>query len=292
MEQQKFLEEISVWQHPPQSGIAQTEEENKKFFMENQTDSLLQPHIKLTQHWMMRKQKMISGLLREIPFVAIMWNSESNRSCREKNHFLFRWNKSTLPEILIQHGMSCWWKYGWSLERGWRSWIVRYVDGNHKIYKNERETTRWVYVVRGRDRQENKRPPGLTNYGQTCGNTCPMHQKREEKQKWATERLKLDNGRRLRGIYFIDPDNEEFKRIMKNARRKLEVPMPVAMPCKTPMCQSSRKTCRNIGKTQDKIRLYFRSWRIYENPNGRSSSQIIMKITLQEKAWIHWIPTI
>ena len=85
---------------------------------------------------------------------------------------------------------------------------------------------------------------------------------------------KLDNARRLRGIYLIDPDDEEFKRIMKNARRKLEIPMPAAMPYKTPMCQSSRETCRSIGKHNTKIRLYFRSWRIYENPNGRSSSQM------------------
>ena len=56
--------------------------------------------------------------------------------------------------------------------------------------------------------------------------------KRNEKQKWAVEKPKLDNARRLRGIYFIDPDDGELKDIMKNAPRKLEVPMPAAMPCK------------------------------------------------------------
>ena len=35
--------------------------------------------------------------------------------------------------------------------------------------------------------------------------------KRKEKQKWAIEKPKLDNARRLYGIYFIDPDDEEFK---------------------------------------------------------------------------------
>ena len=34
--------------------------------------------------------------------------------------------------------------------------------------------------------------------------------KRKEKQKLAIEKPKLDNARRLRGIYFIDPDGEEF----------------------------------------------------------------------------------
>ena len=55
--------------------------------------------------------------------------------------------------------------------------------------------------------------------------------KRKEKQKWAIEKPKLDNAGRLRGIYFIDPADEEF--IMKIARGKLEGPMPPAMHCKT-----------------------------------------------------------
>ena len=48
------------------------------------------PHIKMTQHEMMRKLKMISCLLQEISFIAIMWNPESNCTCRKKNHFLFQ----------------------------------------------------------------------------------------------------------------------------------------------------------------------------------------------------------
>ena len=56
--------------------------------------------------------------------------------------------------------------------------------------------------------------------------------KRKEKE-WAIEEPRLDNARKLRGIYFIGADDEEFKDIMKYARRKLQVPMPAAMPCKT-----------------------------------------------------------
>ena len=75
--------------------------------------------------------------------------------------------------------------------------------------------------------------------------------KRKEKQKWASEKPKLDNARHLRGIFFIEPDDEEFKHTMKNARRKLEIPMPAAMPCKTPVnCHG--ETCRSIGKHKTK----------------------------------------
>ena len=40
------------------------------------------------------------------------------------------------------------------------------------------------------------------------------------------EKTKPDNARRLRGIYFIDLKDEEFKSYTKNARRKLEISMP------------------------------------------------------------------
>ena len=46
--------------------------------------------------------------------------------------------------------------------------------------------------------------------------------KLREKHKLAIGKPKLDNVRRLRGIYFIDPEDMKFKEIIENARRKLE----------------------------------------------------------------------
>ena len=54
--------------------------------------------------------------------------------------------------------------------------------------------------------------------------------KSKAKQKWAIEKPKLDNARRLRCIFFIEPDDEEFRHTLKNARRKLEIPLPAALP--------------------------------------------------------------
>ena len=59
MEQLKSLEEMDVWEHPPWSGIIRNEEKNKKFSEENQADSLIHPHVKMTQHRTMRKLKTI-----------------------------------------------------------------------------------------------------------------------------------------------------------------------------------------------------------------------------------------
>ena len=43
--------------------------------------------------------------------------------------------------------------------------------------------------------------------------------KKKAKQRWAIEKPKLDNARQLRGIFFIEPNDEEFKLTMKAARK-------------------------------------------------------------------------
>ena len=72
--------------------------------------------------------------------------------------------------------------------------------------------------------------------------------KLRERQKWSIEKPKLDNARRLRGIYFIDPEDKEFKEIIRNAGKNLETPMAPAMPCKT--CKKS-KNGETRSKTDD-----------------------------------------
>ena len=40
-----------------------------------------------------------------------------------------------------------------------------------------------------------------------------------EKKKWSNEKPKLDNVGRLRGIYFLDPEDMEFKETIRSARK-------------------------------------------------------------------------
>ena len=72
--------------------------------------------------------------------------------------------------------------------------------------------------------------------------------KLKERRKWSNERPKLDNARRLRGTYFIDHEDKEFKETIKNARKKLETPMALAMPCKT---SKESKHGETRGKTNE-----------------------------------------
>ena len=74
------------------------------------------------------------------------------------------------------------------------------------------------------------------------------HAKLKEKQKWSEEKIHLENA--LRGIYFIDPEDKEFKETIKNARKKSETSVAPAMPCKI-----MKKNCGNGGSNKVKTRL-------------------------------------
>ena len=74
--------------------------------------------------------------------------------------------------------------------------------------------------------------------------------KLKERQKWSHEKPQLDNARKLRGIYFIDPKDKEFKETIKNARKKLETPVSPAMPC---MISKNKKNCGN-GEKSNKVK--------------------------------------
>ena len=54
----------------------------------------------------------------------------------------------------------------------------------------------------------------------------------------------------LPGIYFIDPEDKEFKETIKNALKKLETPMAPAMPCKI---SKNNKNCGN-GEKSNKVK--------------------------------------
>ena len=68
-------------------------------------------------------------------------------------------------------------------------------------------------------------------------------------RKQSEEKIHLDNARKLWGIYFIDPEDKEFKETIKNARKKLETSVAPAMPCKI------MKNCGRGGSDKNKTKL-------------------------------------
>ena len=77
-------------------------------------------------------------------------------------------------------------------------------------------------MVRGGDSQEKQLTSRPDHLWPELWKSMGKHAKLKEKQKWSEEKLHLENARKLRGIYFIDPEDTEFKETIKNARKKLE----------------------------------------------------------------------
>ena len=109
--------------------------------------------------------------------------------------------------------------------------FVRFLERIHKVHFIDRETfkgkmwsRRRLTKIQATSRPDQVCPEVWTKIGKAAQN--------REKQEWGKEKPKLDNARILRGIYFVDPDDEEYREILKNARRKLERPKAPAMPCK------------------------------------------------------------
>ena len=91
-------------------------------------------------------------------------------------------------------------------------------------------------------KQTNSRPD---NVGQMCGNICLMHQN-AKKSKSGLSGNQSSIMPEDHVVSFIEPEDEDFQDIMKNARKKLEIPMPAAMPCKT-RGREYRDTCSAPG---------------------------------------------
>ena len=82
--------------------------------------------------------------------------------------------------------------------------------------------------------------------------------KLKEKQKWSEDKIHLDNERKLRGIYFIDPEDKEFKETIKNARKKLETSVALAMPCKASTKESMGQPVANPMTLNQNLRVFWK----------------------------------
>ena len=181
----------------------------------------------------------------ETSHTAITFNPESNFTRREKNHSPIplkhidvsrttRTNLDVMQESLIDE----YWNVDGSrdLSDPWTGFtqftLLEEKPPNGYMWSGERLTRKLL----------TSRPDHLWP---ELWRGMSKNAKLREKHKRGIEKPKLDNARRLRGIYFIDPEHMEFKEIMNNARRNLETPMAPAVPCKT--CKENKH-----GETRSK----------------------------------------
>ena len=96
----------------------------------------------------------------------------------------------------------------------------------------------------------NKRPQDSTVCGQICGSTCLMQRKRRQNKDIGYRVTKTRWCQKIT-LFFFEFDDEEYKRIMKNAHRKLESPMSAAMLWRIQLHQH-REICGTAGQHKTK----------------------------------------
>ena len=112
------------------------------------------------------------------------------------------------------------------------------------------------------------------------------HAKLKEKQKWSHEKLHRDNARKLRGIYFIDPEDKEFKETIRNARK---IGKHQWLP---PCLARSARTIRigrlmvNPIRSNQNLRVFWKPVNL-QDCVWENLYRIILKTILQEKETIY-----
>ena len=100
------------------------------------------------------------------------------------------------------------------------------IEAYQILGQGSRDSLYWKINLRrdihgpGGDSQKIKQLPDPKMCGLKSGRRSEKLLRKEKKQEWAKEKLKSDNARRLRGIYFIDPHDGDYKDTLRNARRR------------------------------------------------------------------------
>ena len=206
----------------------------------------------------MVKQEMTSGPFQGTLFTVITWNPESNCSFREKRHSQCHWNFSTWPGLQVRHWMKCWRNFRRLLERWWRSRIDRF----YKVHDIGWKTTRWEYLVRG----ETDKKANDLNSGQIMARDvetyvwCIKTWREAKVGYWETKARQCP---KITWNLFHWFWKRWIQAFYENARSKLDIPMPAAMPCKTSLCRSSGETCSTIGEHKTKyawVEIMGKTW--------------------------------
>ena len=87
---------------------------------------------------------------------------------------------------------------------------------HHAIHNIEWKTSWRIFAVRGAAFKNSSNNQAWSVVTRNLVQNVKAAQ-RKEKQQWAVEKPKLDNVRNLRGNYFVDPDEKEFKETIKHA---------------------------------------------------------------------------
>ena len=136
------------------------------------------------------------------------------------------------------------------------------MDQCHPVHDVERNASKWLHVVRAKNNK-------------SSGNIqARLLVEKQPKTASGFEKPKLDNVRLLKGIYNIDLEDMEFKNIVKNARKKLEVQL-------NPPCRADRKVSEDQRAEMGSlaVRRSGRPVELSSQTNGNHDTQASVKPT-------------
>ena len=82
------------------------------------------------------------------------------------------------------------------------------MDKIHKIRSTKGKTTGRIYMVQEETYMKTKNFSSWWCVARYVKNYDRSSEKKKAKERWAIEKPKLDNGRQLRGTFFIEPNDE------------------------------------------------------------------------------------
>ena len=240
MDESNFLEEIRTWEHPPRYGSVQFKEKVTLVFLEDQ--KCLFHH----RHHVEPRVKLYSSREESFPiplkYIDVSRTTHTNLDVMQEGR-IDDWNIDGSRDLSDP----------WTVFTQFTLLEEKPPDGY--MWSGERLTRK----------QLTSRPDHLwPELWKSMGKNAKL----KEKQKWSEEKLHPENAWKLRGIYFIDPEDKEFKETIKNARKKLETPMALAMPCRI---MKINKNCGSGASNKIKSRLacILGSLWIYKTAYGR-----------------------
>ena len=253
LDESKPLEEIRNWEHPPLVRHRPIQGESKIDFLGDSEGSLPQPHDSLpdageaiNDFWCMsgsfiyrhhvEPRVKLFAERRIIPYsTEVHW--------RDQNYSY---------EFGCQAGETHW----WLLEQyGSRDLSDPWTGFTQFTLLDEKAPDGFMWSGRRLTRKQLTSKPD--HLWPELWKSMRKHAKLKEKQKWAEEKLHLENPRKLRGISFIDPEDKEFKETIKNARKKLETSVAPAMPCKFWTSLGTQRSLQKVLEPERKPKVIY-----------------------------------
>ena len=133
----------------------------------------------------------------------------------------------------------------------WRKKAVLTIFWNIDVDRNLPDS--WTGFTGG-GLQKNLQLQDLIFWCLKCGSMSKAAQKKE-KHEWAIEKPKIENARRWWGIYFIDPEDGEYRETIKIANKKFEIPMEAVMLCKMGTKMRSKKLLETASESDESNKI-------------------------------------